>query len=373
MTEINFNISNLNSVDKIIQGSQSSKIDAEDFQKANFASPDNQKFTGDLSTMRLVAEIGDLEKSTSQVNDAISILEKASNSSGEIIVALEGMRDQAVKAADKSLSVADRSAIDIEFETLFTHIQSLATEIPDGGRLAIYNGSDDPTESYVSNSMETNNSARSFEHTDDGVITIDFKAWNPALASRGNTVQQTVDPVTGLQLIAGNQFTPDGLISGGNDLPLGDPKMLDYDLAGNDDSISQGVANQSARATETQAYGSAVLWAGNPNPGDGKPARLNLLSAINAEYVLANIDKAISAASEERAKLSAHISELEKAGDQFAETSRDIDSTRNRIQNADFAVEASESSRNQIVSKEGSGLLAQVNAARKAVLEFLMK
>ena len=55
MTEINFNISNLNSVDKIIQGSQSSKIDAEDFQKANSASPDNQKFTGDLSTMRLVA------------------------------------------------------------------------------------------------------------------------------------------------------------------------------------------------------------------------------------------------------------------------------------------------------------------------------
>jgi flagellin-like hook-associated protein FlgL len=370
MTKINFNVSNLNITDKTFLGDRSPKIAAESLQKLSGINQVYIDFTGDLGTMRTVAEIGGLEKSTSQVNDAISILERVNSSSGKIIAVLGDMRDLAAEAAGEGKSVTDRAKMDLEFGASFTRIRSLATDIPDSESLAVNNSG---AEFQVNNLGSIKKSLRPVGEAVNDAIRIPFKTWDPASASRGNVVQQTVDPVTGLQLIAGNQFTPDGLISGGKDLPLGDPEMLDYDLSGNDDSISQGKANQSARATETQAFGSAVLWAGDNYVDESKSVRLNLLSKINAEYVLENIDKAVSAALEERASLNAHIDKLETAAAHLANLVRGEKQPALRIDDARFAIEASESSRNQIISKEGSGLSIQGDAPSEAILEFLMK
>lgn len=373
MTEINLNVSNLRVSDAAVQTNRSLNIATENFQKPAYIASPSEDFTQNLATVRMAVQVGDLEKSTSEVNDAISLFEKAGSSSQKIIVALGEMRDLAIQAAEDSRSVTERAEMDQKFGALFTQIQSLATDIPSGEGLTITSKNGESADGLLSSVLPTNSSSRLLEKMDSDGIRTPFKAWDPGLAIRGNAVQQTIDPVTGLQLIAGNQFTPDGLISGGSDLPLGDPEMLDYDLSGNDDSILRGLANQSARSTETQAFGSAVLWAGNPSPGAGKSGRLNLLSRINAEYVLANIDKAVSAAVEERAKLNAHVGKLEAAGGHLANVASEKNHSAALIQDANFAAKTSESSRNQIILKEGSGLSSQGDAASQAILDFLMR
>jgi flagellin-like hook-associated protein FlgL len=113
-----------------------------------------------------------------------------------------------------------------------------------------------------------------------------------------------------------------------------------------------------------------VLWAGNPPPGDGNPRRLNILSSINAEYVLANIDKAISAASDERDRLATYISKLESVGGHLASTAAPQPRSHGRIEGADYA---SEVSRNVVSEQAGSGMLAQAAAGNEAMMTFLMK
>jgi len=366
MTEINFNTVSPISADKVITDNHPQKIVLEDLPQVMR----NDSIYGNSSdyaiTERIKVEVSGFETFTGQVNDAISMLETIEGFSNEILFALNQMRGLAAQAAGKDLPVKDRAALDLEFGQLFAEIESIAID-SDWNSMAVMSGNDREAEALVSAALAVESLNGRVEGQAKSVT---FKSWDPSIAIRANAVQQTVDPVTGLQSVRGNQFTPDGLIDGGDDLPIGDSKMLDYDLTGNDNSITKGAAYQSARSTETQSFGSAVLWAGNPPPGDGNPRRLNILSSINAEYVLTNIDKAIRAASDERDRLITYITELESVGDHLANTSAPQPRPLSRIDDVDYA---SEVSRNVISAQARSGMLAQANAGNEAVMTFLMK
>ena len=374
MTEINFNIASSVATSKIVANNRPQEIEIKQFLQGPGIDPASDDASGHQMMQRMKIEISGLEKSTGKVNDAISILETIDGSSQAIIFALERMQGLATRAATETASVTERAALDLEFGELFAEIQSLATE-SNWHNTSVMSSSDQETGVYLDTTVPIDRSSVSVGKADHNeTISITLKSWDPRAAIRGNAIQQTVDPVTGLQLIGGNQFTPNGLLDGGDDLPLGDPNMLGYDLSGNDDSITGGLANQFARVTETQAFGSAVLWVGNPLPGDGIPQRLNILSKINAEYVLANIEKAISAASDERARLNEFISQLDGMGDYFADVSGELNQSQGPIiGDVGYAVEASEVSRSKIIAKAGAGLSAQASAGNQTVLTFLMK
>ena len=364
MTEIN-----MNSVNPIITNGTAVDNRPQEIEMKHFSqglrlySPYGDA-AGHAITQRMKIKISSLEASASQVNDVISMLDIVEGSSHEITFALHEMKKLAVEAATGTLLVTDRAAMDKDLGKLFSEIQRIATE-SSWAKMTLMSGRDQEAESHITAVLAAESANMPLGDVSGQTMSINLKSWDPSATVRGNAVQQEVDPVTGLQRIRGNQFTSDGLIDGGDDQPLGDVNMLDYDIAGNDNSLAKGSANRSARSTETQAFGTAVLWAGNPSPGDGDPRRLNILSKINAEYVLANIDKAISAASDERDRLNAYVSRLEGAGEQ--------NRSHNRIDDAGYAAEASEVSRTKIIAQPGAGMSAQANAGHKNVLTFLMK
>lgn len=373
MTEINTNIASPVVTSKIVANNRPQEIEIKQFLQGPIIDSASDDAAGHQMMQRMKIEISGLEKSTSKVNDAISILETIDGSSQAIIFALGRMQELATRAATETASVTERAALDFEFGELLAEIQGLATE-SNWHNMSVMSSGDQETGVYLDTTVPVDRSSIPVGKSDNETMSITLKSWDPRAAIRGNAIQQTVDPVTGLQLIGGNQFTPNGLLDGGDDLPLGDPNMLGYDLKGNDDSITGGLANQSARATETQAFGPAVLWVGSPLRGDGTPQRLNILSKINAEYVLANIEKAIGAASDERARLNEFISQLEGAGDYFADASRELSQSQGPIiGDVGYAVETSEVSRSKIIAQGGAGLSAQSNAGKQTVLTFLMK
>ena len=366
MAEINFNIMSPISGKGTVKNNHPQKIELEHLRQG----VRNDSFYANASdypfTERIKVEVSGLELLTGHVNDSISMLETIEGLSNEILLALNQMRGLAAQAAGKDLPVKDRAALDLEFGQLFAEIESIAID-SNWNSIRIMSGNDREAEALVRSALAGESLAGKVKDQAKGIT---FKSWDPSIAMRANAVQQTVDPVTGLQSIRGNQFNAGGFIDGGDDLPLGDSKMLNYDLSGNDNSITEGAAYQSARSTETQSFGSAVLWAGNPPPGDGNPRRLNILSSINAEYVLTNIDKAISAASDERERLMTYITELESAGGQLANAGAPHPNAYSRIEGAGYA---SEVSRNVISAQAGSGMRAQASAGNEAVMTFLMK
>jgi flagellin len=366
MSEIKFNIVSPISAGKVIKDNQSQKIELGHFLEGMRTDSLYENASDYAITERVKVEVGGLELSTGRVNNSISMLETIEGLSNEILFALNQMRGLAVQAAGKDLPVKDRAELDLEFGQLFAEIESIAID-SEWDSMALMSGRGRDAEAFISSALAEESLNGKVE---DQAKNITLKSWDPSMTIKANVVQQTVDPVTGLQSVRGNQFNTDGLIDGGDALPLGDSNMLNYDLSGNDNSITEGAAYQSARSTETQSFGSAVLWAGNPPPGDGNPRRLNILSSINAEYVLANIDKAISAASDERDRLATYISKLESVGGHLASTAAPQPRSHGRIEGADYA---SEVSRNVVSEQAGSGMLAQAAAGNEAMMTFLMK
>ena len=318
MAETSFNIASLITTNRITANNRPQEIEAEHFSqdlRLDFTHGDAASDASDASdaiTQRLKIKVSGLEISTSQVNDVISMLETVAGSSHEILLALNGMKKLAVQAATGPLSVTDREALDLEFGKLFAEIQSIATE-PSWNNMTLMSGSDQGAEAHVTAALAAESLSMPLAKVDGQTMSINLKAWDPSTTIRTNAVQQVVDPMTGLHRVSGNQFTSNGLVDG----------------------------------------------------GDGSPRRLNILSKINAEYVLANIDKAISATSDERDRLNAYISSLENAGEK--------NQSHNRIDDADYAVEVLEVSRTKIIAQAGAGMSAQANAGYENVLNFLMQ
>jgi len=84
-----------------------------------------------------------------------------------------------------------------------------------------------------------------------------------------------------------------------------------------------------------------------------------------------DIDDAIDAISAERAAYGAYISRLEHASDNLMNVATNLDSSRGRIEDADYAAETTELARTQIIAQAGTAMLAQANQIKQSVLALL--
>jgi flagellin len=363
MTEINTNLAGQITTNTAITNNRPQGVAMVHTSKDLRINSTSEGVAGLTISQVMKTEVSGLEMLTRNINDAISILETVGDSSQEIAFALQRMRDLALQAATDTFSVTDRAELDLEFGQLHHAIHRIATQ-PTWNTMTLMSGSNDLASSAVASTDLTVQLAA----TKEMVLTI--KSWDPRTTMRTNVIQQTVDPLTGLQIVAGNQFTADGLVDGGADIaPVAG--AMDTDSDARDNSNNNKAAGRSVSSTKTQAFGSAVLFARSPALGSENPERLNILSKINAEYVLVNIDKAIGAASEERAKYDAYTSRLEHEGDNLASLARPEGQSSGRIADIGVAVEASKLSRSTMIRQANTAMSTQANTAKQTVLTLL--
>ena len=98
---------------------------------------------------------------------------------------------------------------------------------------------------------------------------------------------------------------------------------------------------------------------------------IGITTAAEAAAVMHQMDAAIEAASTERATYGAFINRLEHAADNLTNVAQNTDSSRSRIEDADYAAETSELARTQIISQAATAMLAQANQAKQTVLALL--
>lgn len=98
---------------------------------------------------------------------------------------------------------------------------------------------------------------------------------------------------------------------------------------------------------------------------------VDVSTIAGSEKALAAVDNALDMVSRETAKLGAIQNRLDSAVAYLAVNSTNVSEARSRIMDADFAAEAAELSRTQVLQQAGMSILAQANAQPQQVLSLL--
>jgi flagellin len=124
-------------------------------------------------------------------------------------------------------------------------------------------------------------------------------------------------------------------------------------------TITLGGANTDVFTSATQASAFSALNA------------VSLTSAPNSQLAIAVVDAAISQINVSRGDLGAYQNRFSSAIANLQTTSENLSASRSRIQDADFAAETANLTRNQILQQAGTAMLAQANSLPQNVLSLL--
>ena len=262
---------------------------------------------------RMAGQISGLNMAARNANDAMSMVQTIEGATGEINNMLIRMRELAVQSASGTYSTSDRQALDLEFGALMDEMNRIAENTKWNGT-TVLDGDGADNEAVVVETVSIQLGASASQS-----MSLQFKSWVP---------QATVD-------VAGDQ---DG-----------------------------DVADTAAGS----AFGTAALLYGDDTAGTDTEARIDILNVANAGNAIAQLDNAITGATAERAKLGSYMSRLQYASDNLNNVATNLDQSRSRIQDADYAIETTNLARTQIIAQASTAMLAQANQSKQSVLALL--
>ena len=270
---------------------------------------------------RMRSQVDGLEQAARNANDGISMIQVAEGAVSEISNILGRMKELAVQSASGTYSATDRTALNLEFQQLIAEVDRISKNTQWNGMTILDGGGTFTHTGAAAESIALQVGAGSGQ-----TMTVEFKSWVPGVAW---AAEDTV-------VLA--------------------------DAAGDNDSTNAKTA-----------YGDAILAydAGLDGLNDGDEAYIDITTAANATAVIAQMDKAITAAAAERATYGAYINRLEYASDNLLNVAQNTDSSRSQIEDADYAAETSELARTQIIAQASTAMLAQANQSKQSVLALL--
>ncbi len=186
-----------------------------------------------------------------------------------------------------------------------------------------------------------------------------------AFTTQGNTSSITLSTLDGRNIgigaFANNTAGNDTVSFDGNTLTEG----------GTVAAVKTGtIALSSGRGTITVANGNADVFS-TTNSSFSALNAVSVTSVAGATSALGVIDAALDTVNSSRADLGAIQNRFESVIANLQTASENATASRSRIQDADFAVETAELTRNQILQQAGIAMLSQANAAPQSVLALL--
>jgi flagellin len=115
---------------------------------------------------------------------------------------------------------------------------------------------------------------------------------------------------------------------------------------------------------DAKVYGTAA-------GGETSVNAISIHDAAGASAAITTLDKAINGVTAEQAKYGAYLSRLQYASDNIGNVATNLDQSRSRIQDADYAIETTALARTQIIAQASTAMLAQANQVKQTVLALL--
>ena len=138
-----------------------------------------------------------------------------------------------------------------------------------------------------------------------------------------------------------------------------------------DDIVSFQIGSNSAQSISVD-FGTFAMSADTGSDfGDNFTTGLTFTTNTLANTAMGYIDTAITAVTTRQATLGAAISRLEHAIDNLSNNAVNMEASRSRIMDANYAKESTELARTQIIQQAGTAMLAQANQKSQSVLNLL--
>jgi flagellin len=354
----------------------------------------------------LQANISALTQSANNANDGIGALQVADGSLAQVTTLLNRAVTLATESANGSVSNAQRTALDAEY-------QQIQTEINRIGSNTNFNGTQvftaNPTSVYISDGTGNTSQASDFITANVGTLTAagllggqataslalnGMPAANDAITIAGQTYTfvtsltqatsgQVLIDTTGTTTAQKLQNTLNNLvaaINGANGAgtvysnstaananatasALGDSVILNATAAGNAVIAGGGsLASTVGTGTVEKFLNGATFSAGSTS---------DLLSASNAQTALAAINAAIQTVATTRGQIGAVINRLQSASNVISNQVTNLTSAENTITAADVPTAVANLTKYSILEQTGISALAQANQQQQLVLKLL--
>ena len=342
---------------------------------------------------RMDNQVRGMQQANRNVQQGNNMLQTAEGAMEEISNILGRMRELSVQSASDGVNTDDRASIDLEFQQLKSEITRIA-EATEYNNTKVLNGnlygnvvdaaSGDLDE--VTNVGADGIKINQNKNTAAGTYTISFID-----GTDGTT------PLTSGNLEAGDVVR----LSNGSDsydyeLQAGDidsnaiksGSMLSFGHSGIEVTTKTGtlaITDLKDKTIEVNTGDGATLQVGADNSSDQRigfslkgqtSTHLNLedddlTSLANAQTAIDALDDAIQQINDERATIGSKQNRLEFTSSNLMNSIQNNSASMSTIRDADFASEAADMARNQILVQSGTSMLAQANGLSQNVLALI--
>ncbi|MFA0088807.1 flagellin [Vibrio sp. 10N.286.49.B1] len=324
---------------------------------------------------RLNVQSRGLDVAVRNANDGISIAQTAEGAMNETTNILQRMRDLSLQSSNGSNSKSERVAIQEEVTALNDELNRIAETTSFGGN-RLLNGTygtqsfqigADNGEAVMLNLNDMRSDNSRMGGTSYQAENAKGKDWSVAAGSNDLNITLT-DSFGEEQNIAITAKSGDDIeqlatyINGQTDL---------VKASVNEDGQLQMFAGNNKVDGEVSFGGSL---AGELGMQDGQAVTVNTIDVTSvggAQESVAIIDSALKYVDSHRAELGAFQNRFDHAINNLDNINENVNASKSRIKDTDFAKETTEMTKNQILSQASSSILAQAKQAPQAAMSLL--
>ena len=325
---------------------------------------------------RMNNQVRGMQQANRNVQQGNNMLQTAEGAMNEIGNILSRMRELAVQSASDTVSSDDRSSIDLEFDQLRSEINRIAnsteynnTKLVDGskaktGTAKNVTASDDglTLDSTTGISVTSTAAIGTYSITESGgdlTLTLDGTSVAQTVSVAASGEQEVQFDELGITLKLNSNFTAGELGTAGADIEV-EGASQDITLQIGADNTSQDRLAFNLGAMTDEGLGISLSKLG----GSGA-------TITDAQSAINQLDAAIAKVNDERSNVGALQNRLEFTSSNLMNSIQNNAASMSTIRDADFAAEAADLAKNQILVQSGTSMLAQASSLSQNVLALI--
>lgn len=338
-------------------------------------------------SQRMNNQVRGMQQANRNSQQANNMLQTAEGGLDQISNILGRMRELAVQSASDGVNADDRASIDLEYQQLKAEITRIGDATEYNGTKLINGYKAKGLDTTVADSAITSGGINSVDDVyvastaQDGEYEFTYDSANKKLTlAHATDTDATQDVVFADGFSAGDEVHFDELgISvkikeddaanlTGKKLKVDQGEFYTIQVGSNNDaSADANTFSSGANATENR-----ITF----NIGDATADGLGLdgsdLTALgNSQHAINELDAAIAKVNDERSNIGALQNRFEYTSSNLMNSIQNNAASLSTIRDADFAVEAADLARNQILTQSSSAMLAQANSLSQNVLGLI--
>jgi flagellin len=339
-------------------------------------------------SQRFTTQIRGMDQAARNANDGISLSQTAEGAMGEIGNNLQRIRELAVQSRNATNSASDRAALNAEAQQLKLEIDRVAGQTNFNGVKLLDGSFQNQSFQVGANQGETIDISTIANAKSEALGTwtsVDTTAYTQTLAAatatdpllaasfdvNGETITVAAEA---LRDAAGFAIDLKAAFDTAKADTANNPGLANVTMAASgaitstDETLTIANLANVAGITAGATAGTASTVAGTAQTGFED---LDISTAAGADNAMKAMDAALESINTSRADMGAIQNRFTSVVANLSTTSENLSAARSRIQDADFAKESAQLSRNQILQQAGTAMLAQANQSSQGVLSLL--